>query len=327
MTVRIGTRRSALAVAQAGLVAELLAQQGVPDTELVLLSSAGDRSTDPLPQIGGTGVFAGALRDSLRADECDLLVHSLKDLPVAAEPGLTVAAIPPRADARDVLCSRGRVPLADLPLGARVGTGSPRRAAQLLRVRPDIAVLELRGNVDTRLRAVTAGDLDAVVLAAAGLERLGRLDQVSEYLPLADWPTAPGQGALALEVRQDSAGQPPEPRLVAALKRLSDPFSAATVTAERAVLAGLEAGCTAPIGATASIEGFELRVSATVYGTGGGTSPEFSSGKMLTGADQAAFDPGLAGDLDRAVRQVSAAVVRILLSAGAGQLVGIGATG
>ena len=175
-TVRIGTRGSALARTQTGHVADAICSLGDFEIKIIHIRTDGDRLTGPLATLGGTGVFITALRDALLEGRCDLAVHSLKDLPTGDAPGLTIAAIPSRADARDALCSRDGRPLVGLPSGARVGTGSPRRVAQLLAVRPDLEVVDLRGNVDTRLRRVTDGDLDAVVLAAAGLQRIGRLD-------------------------------------------------------------------------------------------------------------------------------------------------------
>jgi len=256
VTLRIGTRGSALASAQATIIADRLAAKSGQKVELVIISSAGDRSAESLTTIGGTGVFATALREALLADECDLLVHSLKDLPTAAHPGLVVAAIPRRADARDALCARDGLRLADLPAGARVGTGSPRRCAQLRAERPDLDVVDVRGNVDTRLGKVASGELDAVVLALAGLQRLGRAEAATEIFELSDWPTAPGQGALALEVRTGNE------KLVAALDHKP---SRLVVEAERLVLARLEAGCSAPIGASAEIDDGLLFLSARVY--------------------------------------------------------------
>lgn len=255
--IRVGTRGSALALAQSGTVASSLTARSGVETELVVISTEGDRSTDSLASLGGTGVFASALRDALLAGEVDVVVHSLKDLPTAPFPGLTVGAIPKRADARDALCARDELTLDTLPAGARVGTGSPRRAAQLRSRRPDLEVLDLRGNVDTRLGKVASGELDAVVLAAAGLDRLGRLDAVTEFLDLSGWPTAPGQGALAVEVRVG------DEKLV---KGLEHGTSRIVVEAERQTLALLEAGCSAPVGAHALVDDGMLFLSARVYG-------------------------------------------------------------
>lgn len=254
MTLRIGTRGSALAIAQASTIASRL------DAELVTISSEGDRSTASLATLGGTGVFATALREALRAGEVDVLVHSHKDLPTAQPEDLAIAAVPKRADARDALCARDGFTLQTLPEGAKVGTGSPRRRAQLAAARPDLELVDIRGNVDTRLGRVSHEDperaLDAVVLAAAGLDRLGRLDAATELLPLGDWPTAPGQGALAIETRRG------EEKLAA---RLDHRPSRLTADAERGVLARLEAGCAAPIGAHAFLEDGLLFLSARVY--------------------------------------------------------------
>ena len=258
--VRIGTRGSALALAQTQTIANALTAKTGAVVEIITVTTHGDRSTESLSTIGGTGVFASALREALLAGECDVVVHSLKDLPTDPEPGLVIAAIPKRADARDALCARDGLTLETLPEGARVGTGSPRRVAQLLARRPDLEVVDIRGNIDTRLGRTVGGDLDAVVLAAAGLERIGRSEAVTEFLSLAGWPTAPGQGALALEVR---AG---EEKLVAALDHKP---TRTIVTAERAVLAQLEAGCAAPIAAHAFIDDGLLFLDGRVYAPDG----------------------------------------------------------
>jgi len=257
--VRIGTRGSALALAQTQKIADQLTARGA-EVEIITVTTHGDRSTESLATLGGTGVFASALRDALLANECDVVVHSLKDLPTAPTPGLTIGAIPKRADARDALCARDGLTLDTLPENARVGTGSPRRAAQLLSRRGHLEIVDIRGNVDTRLGRIVGGDLDAVVLAAAGLERLGRAEAVTEYLSLNGWPTAPGQGALALEVRTG------EEKLVSALDHKP---SRILVEAERAVLAQLEAGCAAPIAAHAFMEDGLLFLDARVYAPDG----------------------------------------------------------
>jgi hydroxymethylbilane synthase len=245
-TLRLGTRRSALALAQSGLVAQVLRDAGHV-VELVELSSDGDRSPAPVGELG-TGVFVNELRRALTAGEIDFAVHSLKDLPTAAAADLVLAAIPRRADPRDALVARDGATLTELPGGSRVGTGSPRRAAQLRALGYGLEIVPIRGNVDTRVAKVTSGELDAVVVAAAGLDRLGRREVVTEILDPGQLLPAPGQGALAVECRagdQVLAGQ-----LAAAL---DDPTSRAAVAAERALLAGLEAGCTAPVGALADV--------------------------------------------------------------------------
>lgn len=295
--MRIGTRGSALAVAQTGTIASALAAKGV-DVEIVTISTEGDTSTAPLAELGGTGVFATALRNALLAGEVDVVVHSLKDLPTAPHPGLVIAAIPKRADARDALCARDGLTLDTLPPGAKVGTGSPRRVAQLKARRPDLEVVGIRGNVDTRLGKVASGEFDAVVLAAAGLERLGRLDAVTEFLGIDGWPTAPGQGALAIEVRVG------EEKLVAGLDHRT---TRVIVEAERQTLALLEAGCSAPVGAHALIDDGMLFLSGRVYAADG--SSRITSSHALYVDD--VKDP--AGDL-------ATRVSKELFDLGAGEL-------
>ena len=201
-TLRLGTRRSALATTQSTWVADRLRAAG-HDVELVEITTHGDVSTEHLTSIGGTGVFAAAIRRALINREIDLAVHSLKDLPVTPEPGLVIAAIPAREDPRDVLVARDGLTLGELPAGAIIGTGSPRRAAQLNALGLGFEVRPIRGNVDTRIRFVHSGACDAVVLARAGLQRLGRLDDVTETLDPLQMLPAPGQGALAVECRTD----------------------------------------------------------------------------------------------------------------------------
>ena len=314
--LRVGTRGSALAVAQSTAVAQSIARATGLDVELVTVTTHGDTSRESLAQLGGTGVFATALRDALRAGEVDLVVHSLKDLPTAPAPGLVVGAVPKRADARDTLCARDGLTLETLPEGARVGTGSPRRVAQLKSQRPDLDVVDLRGNVDTRLGKVADGELDAVVLAAAGLTRLGRLDAVTDYFALSQMPTAPGQGALALEVRAgDEKGRGPIARALSAVDHVT---SHASVVAERVVLAGLEAGCAAPIGATALVDDGLLFLTATVY------RPDGSA--QLTASHAATPDSLSAAHLEEAAQDVGARVVAELLDAGAADLAPLGST-
>ncbi|WP_332760743.1 hydroxymethylbilane synthase [Pseudarthrobacter sp.] len=284
MTVRIGTRASKLALTQTQQTADQLAAVGGFPVELVHITTEGDVRTGSLSQMGGTGVFVAALRDALLQDTCDVAVHSLKDLPTGAAPGLTIAATPKRADVRDVLCARDGLKLADLPQGAKVGTGSPRRAAQLRAARPDLEVQDIRGNVDTRLGRVPGlpgnaagapGDLDAVVLAAAGLERIGRLDAVSEFFEMDVMLPAPGQGSLAIECRTADAPRKAgstegsQGVLAQALAALNDEDTRLAVTAERAVLARLEAGCAAPVGAFAYRKGSMLYLEAAVCAVDG----------------------------------------------------------
>jgi hydroxymethylbilane synthase len=246
-TLRLGTRRSALALAQASEVADVL-RGGGHDVQMVEVVTEGDRSAESLQQMGGTGVFATELRQRLLDGDIDFAVHSLKDLPTAPAPGLVVAAVPRRSDPRDALVARDGARLDMLPAGARVGTGSPRRAAQLRALGLGLDVEPLRGNVDSRLRRVADGELDAVVVAAAGLARLGRLDEAAELLDPGQMLPAPGQGALAVECRADDEA------LATVLRDLlDDPVSRAAVEAERSLLAALEAGCTAPVGALADV--------------------------------------------------------------------------
>ena len=301
--IRIGTRGSALALAQTGTVARSLSGKTGRPVELVTISTEGDRSKESLASLGGTGVFASALRDALLAGECDAIVHSLKDLPTAPHPGLVIAAIPRREDARDALCARDGLTLDTLPEGARVGTGSPRRQAQLRARRPDVEVVDIRGNIDSRLRRVGV-DLDAVILAAAGLGRIGRLDAISEFLGIDGWPTAPGQGALAIEVRVG------DEKLVKALDHSTTRF---VVEAEREVLALLEAGCAAPIGANALVDDGLLFLSARVYSPDGANRITSSHALYLS-------------DVTNPSQDVAARVARDLLDSGAADLAPLGST-
>jgi hydroxymethylbilane synthase len=247
---RIGTRPSALAVAQTGTVAERLRAAG-HRVELVEIRTSGDLSTAPVAQLG-VGVFVSALREALVRGEVDLAVHSYKDLPTAPDPRLHLAAVPPREDPRDALVARDGKVLGELPAGATVGTGSPRRRAQLDALGLGLDVVPIRGNVDTRIGKVTAGELDAVVVAAAGLRRLGRVGEATELLDPLQMLPAPAQGALAVECRVPATAADQE--LAAALRSvLDDEYTRTAVTAERALLAALEAGCSAPVGALADI--------------------------------------------------------------------------
>ena len=265
--LRLGTRRSPLATTQSTWVADRLRARGHV-VELVEVSTEGDLDrTTPLAELGGTGVFVSALRSALVEGRVDLAVHSLKDLPTAAHPATRLAAIPVREDARDALVARDSLTLGGLPAGATVGTGSPRRRAQLAALGLGLVVTDLRGNVDTRLRAVAEGRLDAVVLAAAGLRRLGRIDVATELLDPIQMLPAPGQGALAVEVRAD------DDATASAVAALDDADTRACTTAERVLLADLEAGCTAPVGALAEVvhgaDGPELSLRAVVAAADG----------------------------------------------------------
>jgi hydroxymethylbilane synthase len=237
-----------MAISQSGDVARLITEQTGRRVEIVGVTTLGDVSREPVAQLGGTGVFVSALRESLLRGEVDFAVHSLKDLPTGAAPGITLAAIPARDDPRDALVGRDGIKLADLPPGARVGTGAPRRAAQLAVLRSEVICVPIRGNANTRLGKVRDGELDAVVLAYAGLARIGQTDLVSEIFEPDDMVPAPGQGALAVECRTDDA------ELVGLLAAIDHAATRATVTAERSLLAALEAGCSAPVGAYATIQ-------------------------------------------------------------------------
>jgi hydroxymethylbilane synthase len=300
--VKLGTRGSALALAQSKAIAEKLG------AEVVVIESDGDTTSASLAEIGGTGIFATRLRAALLDGAVDVVVHSFKDLPTAPAAGLAIAAVPARADARDALCARDGLTLDTLPEGARVGTGSPRRRAQLLARRPDLDVVDIRGNVDTRLGRVGSDDssraLDAVVLAIAGLDRLDRLDAISQFLELAWWPTAPAQGALAIEVRAGETG---------IAKKLDHGPTRLAAEAERGVLARLEAGCSAPVAASAFLEDGMMFLSGRVYAPDG--SERVTASHALYVSD--AKDP--AGDL-------AARVADELLANGAAALAPLGGT-
>ncbi len=273
--LRLGTRASALATTQSGLVADLIRQRLGREVELVEVSTEGDVSAAPLTTMGGTGVFVSALREALLRGEVDLAVHSLKDIPTYPAEGITLAAVPTREDPRDVVVARDGLTLGELPVGSRLGTGSPRRISQLAALGLGLELSGIRGNVDSRIRKVRQGDYDAVVLARAGLSRLGRLDEITEVLDPLQMLPAPGQGALAIECRAADAD------LVADLAALDDPASRAAITAERAVLSTLEAGCSAPLGALAEVvegeDGDELWLRAVVHSADGVLSVRMSA--------------------------------------------------
>ncbi|NJP31407.1 hydroxymethylbilane synthase [Micromonospora thermarum] len=292
--LRLGTRGSALAMAQSGHVAEALTAATGRPVELVEVVTAGDRSNAPVHRLG-VGVFVSALRDALAARTIDFAVHSYKDLPTAAAPGLHIAAVPPRQDPRDALVARDGRTLAELPPGARIGTGALRRMAQLYALGLQLEVQPIRGNVDTRLARVLGpeADLDAVVLARAGLARLGRTDMITETLdPMLMLP-APAQGALAVECRID------DPDLVELLAVLDHAPSRAAVVAERALLATLEAGCSAPVAAYAELA--EGDAGEEIYLRGAVISPDGTRDLRLsrtgTPADAAEIGKALAAEL------------------------------
>lgn len=297
MTLRLGTRASALALTQSTTVGEALAAHTGRTLEIVRVTTHGDVTRASLASLGGTGVFVSALRESLLAGECDVAVHSLKDIPTAPAAGLTMA-IPARAAVEDALVARDGLTLADLPEGSTVGTGSPRRASQLRHARPDLRIVDIRGNVPTRLARVAGldpegpGDLDAIILATAGLTRLGLEGHITERLSPDVMLSAPGQGALAVECREG------DDAMTAALAWLADDAATLEVTAERALLAELEAGCAAPIGALAHATGTELRLDAVVLSHDGVRAERRSAvGTDLTPAGADALGRQLAREL------------------------------
>ncbi|GAA1970138.1 hydroxymethylbilane synthase [Kitasatospora viridis] len=314
--LRLGTRRSALAMAQSGMVAREVSRVTGRAVELVEITTYGDTSREHLAQIGGTGVFVSALRDALLAGRIDFAVHSLKDLPTAAAEGLRLAAVPEREDVRDALIARERLNLAELvektpDRPVRIGTGSPRRMAQLnawARARGvEIETVPIRGNVDTRIGFVHSGELDAVVLATAGLNRLGRSAEITEHLDPELMLPAPGQGALAIECRADDTG------LAAALGALDHAPTRAAVVAERALLAALEAGCSAPVAALAHpAGGNELRLEGVVGTTDGATLLTMSTTGPLASGESA----------EAAARALGHALAARLLADGAAGLMG-----
>jgi len=260
-TFVIGARGSKLSLTQVELVSRAL-RAAHPDVQLEVreIHTEGDRSTAPLSQIGGLGVFTKAIEDALLAGDADIAVHSLKDLPAALAPGLLLAAVPERADPRDALISRGGVSLRDLPAGARIGTGSGRRAVQIKAMRPDVETAEIRGNVDTRIRKVESGEYDAAVLAMAGLTRLGLQDKASQVFSIDEVLPAVGQAALALETRGDDA------ETLALVRAIDDAATHAAVEAERAYLQRLGGGCRLPVGAYATADGPDLVLRVMIAG-------------------------------------------------------------
>ena len=262
-SLRIGTRGSALARWQAEFVRAGLARHGVA-AELVIIRTSGDRDRkSSLRVIGGKGVFTKELEDALLEERIDLAVHSMKDVPTTLPAGLEIAAICEREDVRDALISRGGLKLDQLPSGARIGTSSLRRQAQLRHYRNDFAMVDMRGNVDTRLAKLTQGDYDGIVLAKAGLDRLGKAEQISEILPPEICLPAAGQGAIGIETRKQ------EESIAAAMRKLNHRPSQVAVEAERAVLAGLESGCQVPIGVWARAELGNLIIDACVLSADG----------------------------------------------------------
>jgi hydroxymethylbilane synthase len=267
-----------MAMVQSRQVAEAVTALTGCEVELVGITSAGDVNPGELTQIGGTGVFVSALRSAVLSGEVDFAVHSMKDLPTAAPDDIALAAVPLRDDPRDALVAQGGAKLADLPRGARIGTGSPRRAAQLLVLRADLRPVPVRGNAGTRLGRVESGDLDAVVLGHAGLARIGRLDAITQVFEPDEMLPAAGQGALAVECRAARED------LVALLGRVDDLHSRAATTAERSMLGALQAGCGAPVGAYAAGTDV-LRLRGVVVAADGGMSLRGSASGPLAMAE------------------------------------------
>ena len=298
--LRLGTRRSPMAMEQSRLVGLAITERTGREVALVGIESAGDVSRELLTQIGGTGVFVSSIRASLLAGDVDIAVHSLKDLPTGPADRIVLGAVPSRDDPRDALVGRDGAKLADLPAGAKIGTGSPRRAAQLRMLRSDVAPVPVRGNAGTRLAKVRSGELAAVVLGYAGLARIGRLDAVTQVFEPDEMVPAAGQGALAVECRDDRED------LVALLGQIDDPVSRAATTAERSLLGALQAGCAAPVGAYAAGTIEVLRLHGVVMAADGGTALRGSGSGNLREAEQIG-------------RQVAAD----LLSRGAGSLMAV----
>ena len=292
-TLRIGTRGSALALWQAQHVEALIrSQPGAPAVQLVRIRTEGDVRTDvPLWQIGGRAFFTKEIDKALLGDEIDIAVHSLKDLSTVLETGIELAAALEREDPRDALLSRSGARLADLPRGARLGTSSLRRRAFVARARPDIELLELRGNVPTRIERLKNGDYDAIILAAAGLRRLGLDPNISELLSLEDFPPAVSQGAIGVCMRtgDTEAGR--------WLQQLDNRASRLATTAERALLRKLEGGCQVPLGAIGSLEGDTLRLHAAVCALDGSKILQAKSSMPATLANAVSLGQRLAEDL------------------------------
>lgn len=254
--LRLGTRGSLLARTQAGLISEQLQTLTPYEVRENIIQTEGDDLTAVLAKLARPGVFVTALREALLRGDVDFLVHSYKDLPSLPAPGITIAAVPTREDYRDVLVSRDGLGLMELPSKAQVGTSSPRRAARIQHLRPDLIILPMRGNVDTRLRKISEGEFDAGVLAAAGLSRVQRAAEITEYLTIEQLLPAPAQGALAVECRSDDT------ELVEMLSKLDHLPTRLTTTAERAILIGISATCATAIGAFARLQQGTLTLTA-----------------------------------------------------------------
>ena len=310
--LKVGTRASLLARTQSSMIADRLAEALGVEVELVDVTTEGDVNAAPLASLGGAGVFVSALRDALLDGKVDVAVHSLKDLPTAPAPGITLAAVPLREDPRDVLVARDGLTLGELRAGSVVGTGSPRRVAQLHALGLGLEITGIRGNIDTRARKVAKGELDGVILARAGLARIGRLDVVTEVIDPIQMLPAPGQGALAVECRSEDTDLTDSIRT-----HLEDPFTRAAVEAERAVLATLEAGCSAPVGSLAEVaegdDGYEIWVRAVALAPDGAVEIRRSASGPLTDAAGVGrrlatgmLDEGAAGLIDPPARRQQA---------------------
>jgi hydroxymethylbilane synthase len=285
---RLGTRTSPLARWQAEWVAARLAELGA-SVELVPITTQGDVKTQPLGQIGGQGLFTKELQRALLDGQIDLAVHSLKDLPTAPVEGLALAAVPPRESTADMLVSSVAASIELLPPSARIGTGSLRRKAQLLHLRPDLRIVDIRGNLDTRLRKLADGEYDAIVLAEAGLSRLGLAGEITHVIPRSAMLPAVGQGALGIETRSDDRAT------AAVVARLDDPSTHQAVSAERSLLLALRGGCLAPVGAWGRIEGEQICLDAVVLAGDG--SRRITAAGRATPADAASLGQRVAQDL------------------------------
>ena len=276
--IRLGTRNSQLALWQSNWVADQLQSRGW-EVNLVPLTTEGDVATGPLRQLGGDGLFTKRLQMALLDNEIDLAVHSLKDLPTEPVADLTLAAVPPREDVRDAFISNRYLTWSELPAGATIGTGSLRRAAQMKWLRPDLLIRDLRGNVDTRLRKLDEGQYDAIILACAGLRRLGLEARITQALDLSTMLSAVGQGALGLETRRSDA------TTIQAVQALNDPATFASVSAERAFLNETRAGCTAPVAGHATVRDQQLFVQAAILSESGDQRLDWQMGGAVASAE------------------------------------------
>lgn len=303
--LRVGTRSSLLALTQTRtFVSQFVEANPEQVVEEVHITTEGDLSTTPLSDSKTPGVFVSALRDALLAGQVDFIVHSMKDLPAEPHPGIVTACVPEREDARDVLVSRTGSSLVDLPIGSLVGTSSPRRTARLRKIRPDLRIESIRGNIDTRLKKVANGEFDATVLAYAGLKRIGRTEQISQVFPLDLFIPAPGQGSLSIECRSEDV------ELARLLQALTNAEVELTSSAERQVLVGISAGCSTAIGATASYSEGVLTLTAELAVESTGEAELVSMSLPL----------GL-GDLEQARQLGMAVAAKLLASAVAGKVV------